>query len=524
MKKIISILCLITTLMCGFSFAEEVDTNKTIKVNKYITDSLEKSSEVDYFKFELSKQGSVQIEFEFDVNGKYNVQLYDIDNNKLVQSVDFYTNYNTTSGEEILFANKLRLAAGDYKIRVSAYNNNFTDENYKLRVNYDSESKGNYEIESNNTAKEAMEIDLNETITGNLQSSSDVDYYMFDLPYYGKLQLNFEYYYNGEYNVEFYRQSGVNLTKIQSQKVSTQTKPYATDYFNQTFDKLRLPEGTYYIKVSSSTFSNKDYHLTAFYNTERYGNFEKEYNDTTKIATEIYNNVAYNGNLNSSSDVDCYVSYIVSGELKLEVDVPQNAKYLLTIYKEDNNAQLVDVGSVEINSETKKVTINNVLESCRYYFVVSAKTYSNEDYTIKCMNNVLSTSVYYPVGQTQIDLQIGNQYMNVNGVARLIDNNGTMPVLSNGRTMLPIRAVIESLGGTINWDANTFTTTVTIGGKNIRIKIGDMVAYVNGTAKSLDVPAQLINQRTMLPLRFIMENLGGNVTWEDATQIVRIKY
>ena len=80
------------------------------------------------------------------------------------------------------------------------------------------------------------------------------------------------------------------------------------------------------------------------------------------------------------------------------------------------------------------------------------------------------TPVYYPVGQTQIDLQIGNQYMNVNGVARLIDNNGTMPVLSNGRTMLPIRAVVESLGGTINWDANTFTTTVAIGGKNIRIR------------------------------------------------------
>ena len=53
---------------------------------------------------------------------------------------------------------------------------------------------------------------------------------------------------------------------------------------------------------------------------------------------------------------------------------------------------------------------------------------------------------------------------------------------------------------------------------------GDKVAYVNGTAKTLDVPAQLINQRTMLPLRFVMENLGGNVTWDDATQIVVIKY
>ena len=189
----------------------------------------------------------------------------------------------------------------------------------------------------------------------------------------------------------------------------------------------------------------------------------------------------------------------------------QMGKDILSLKKDDNK-----FGKIQIE------------EAKRYYLGVHCVQYSNEDYTIKFMNNVYTPTVQQPVvqpvAQTQIDLQIGNQYMNVNGVARLIDNNGTMPVLSNGRTMLPIRAVIEALGGTIEWDANTFTTTVTLRTKNIKIKIGDKVAYVNGVAKSLDVPAQLINQRTMLPLRFIMENLGGNVTWEDATQIVRIKY
>ena len=58
MKKIISILALFTIFMCGISYAEEVDTNRTIKVNKYITDSLDEYYEVDYFKFDLSKKGS----------------------------------------------------------------------------------------------------------------------------------------------------------------------------------------------------------------------------------------------------------------------------------------------------------------------------------------------------------------------------------------------------------------------------------------------------------------------------------
>jgi len=261
--------------------------------------------------------------------------------------------------------------------------------------------------------------------------------------------------------------------------------------------------------------------LTVLYNIERYGNFEEEVNDTTQTATEIYNNIAYSGNLNSNKDIDCYVGYVTNGTLKIEFQIPEGAKYSVNLSKENLDGKLISVANKEINKDNKVIEINDIAEACRYYFKVSARTYSNEDYTIKFMNNIY-TPVYQ--GTTQIDLQIGNQYMNVNGSARLIDNNGTMPVLSNGRTMLPIRAVIEALGGTIEWDDNTFTTTVTIGNKNIKIKIGDKVAYVNGTAKSLDVPAQLINQRTMLPLRFIMENLGGNVTWEDATQIVRIKY
>lgn len=522
MKKIISVFTLLTILICGFSYAEQVDTDKTIKTDRYIKDSLETYDEVDYFNFYLSRQGSVQIEFEFDVEGRYNIKLYDVDNNnKELQNTAFYTNYNTTSGKETLFANKLRLPAGEYRVKVSTSSNYFTDADYELRVNYESESKGNYEVENNNDAKNAMEIDDNETITGNLQSSSDVDYYMIELPYDGKLQLNFEYYHEGAYNIGLYRTEGTGLKEIQSNKASTQTKPYGDDYFNQSFNKVRLPEGTYYVKISSSTFVNDDYNLTVLFNVEKYGNFEKEINNDAKNATEIYNNIDYKGNLSSSSDVDYYVGYLTKGEANLAMEIPEGARYTVTIFKETSGGKLENVISKEINSEKKSIEIPDVTESCRYYFKIAAKTYSNEDYTIKFVNNI-QVPVYQ--GVTTIDLQIGNTYMNVNGVGRLIDNNGTMPVLSSGRTMLPIRAVIETLGGTIDWDNDTFTTTVAIGNKNIKIKIGDKVAYVNGTAKSLDVPAQLINQRTMLPLRFIMENLGGNVTWDDATQIVVIKY
>ena len=272
-------------------------------------------------------------------------------------------------------------------------------------------------------------------------------------------------------------------------------------------------------RIERFTIGRNDFSLTVFHNIERYGNFEEEFNDTTQSAVEIYNNIVYTGNLSSNRDVDYYAGYINKGELKLEFEIPQDSKYSVNISKEGTNGSLVSVTTKEVNNENKVIEVEGVEESCRYYFKVASKTYSNGDYTIKILNNI-----YVPVyqGTTTIDLQIGNKYMNVNGVGRLIDNNGTMPVLSSGRTMLPIRAVIEALGGTIEWDNDTFTTTIKIDNKNMKIKVGDKVAYVNGAAKSLDVPAQLINQRTMLPLRFVMENLGGTVTWDDNTQIVVI--
>lgn len=520
MKKIISVLALLTILTCGFAYAEEVDTDKTIRVNKEVTDTIRSRDEVDYFYFDLSKQGSVQIEFEFDVKGKYYVRLHDVENDKEIQSKDFYTDYNTSSGTETFYADKLRLPAGEYRIKVTSSTEDSFREKYKLTVHYQQESKGSYEVENNNSAKDSIKIDTNDTITGNLQSNRDEDYYMFEAPYAGKLQLNLEYNYQGAYNVVLYKQSGTRLEEIQYNEAKTETKPYVGDYFSQNFNKIRVPAGTYYVKVSNRTYTNEDYNLTVLYNIERYGNFEVEDNNEIKDATEIYNNISYVGNLSSNRDTDYYFGYINKGELNLAFEVLDGATYSVEVSKEENG-KLVTVTKKEIKSDDNSFETINVEKSGRYYFKVTSRNYSNEDYTIKFTNNIY-TPIYQ--GTTTIDLQIGNMYMNVNGVGRLIDNNGTMPVLSSGRTMLPIRAVIEALGGTIDWDNDTFTTTLKIGTKNISIKVGDKVAYVNGTAKTLDVPAQLINQRTMLPLRFIMENLGGNVTWDDATQIVVIKY
>lgn len=98
----------------------------------------------------------------------------------------------------------------------------------------------------------------------------------------------------------------------------------------------------------------------------------------------------------------------------------------------------------------------------------------------------------------------------------------TPPVLVDGRTLVPVRAIFESIGASVDWNPETRTATGSKDGTVVTIQIGSTTAYVNGEAKSLDVPAQIINDRTMVPARFVSEALECEVTWhpDSATAAV----
>ena len=96
------------------------------------------------------------------------------------------------------------------------------------------------------------------------------------------------------------------------------------------------------------------------------------------------------------------------------------------------------------------------------------------------------------------------------------------PVVVDGRTLVPVRAIFEALGAEVEWDQSTKTATGTRGNTVITIQIDNTTAYVNGEARILDVPAQLVNSRTMVPARFISEALACDVTWDQATQTAAV--
>lgn len=107
----------------------------------------------------------------------------------------------------------------------------------------------------------------------------------------------------------------------------------------------------------------------------------------------------------------------------------------------------------------------------------------------------------------------------VNGTPVIFDQP---PVIFKGRTMVPMRAIFEALGTQVNWDAEKQTVTATKGGITIMVQIGSQQATVNGAGKTLDVPAQIIKNRTMVPVRFISESLGAEVNWDAKSRTVTI--
>jgi hypothetical protein len=98
------------------------------------------------------------------------------------------------------------------------------------------------------------------------------------------------------------------------------------------------------------------------------------------------------------------------------------------------------------------------------------------------------------------------------------------PIAESGRTLVPLRAIFEAFGATVNWDQATQSVTAVKGDITIKLTLGSKTAYKNDTPITLDVPAKALNGRTLVPVRFISESFGATVEWDQANQTVIITY
>lgn len=161
-------------------------------------------------------------------------------------------------------------------------------------------------------------------------------------------------------------------------------------------------------------------------------------------------------------------------------------------------------------------------------FTISA-TASNRSSPVKKTEGVYYLRVYpvsfYEISpSTEIIYSFGDNpkkplRVTVNGEKVVFDQQ---PIIQNGRTLVPLRAIFEQLDASVEWINDTNTVVSKKDNIEIKLTIGSDQLFVNGVAKTIDVPAQIVNNRTMVPARAIAEAFGCKVDWDESNQTVVI--
>ncbi|RQD72620.1 MAG: copper amine oxidase N-terminal domain-containing protein [Tindallia sp. MSAO_Bac2] len=142
-------------------------------------------------------------------------------------------------------------------------------------------------------------------------------------------------------------------------------------------------------------------------------------------------------------------------------------------------------------------------------------------YTVRSSSNVIASGTGGQ--QSFIVLQIDNPRMVVNGVSAEIDpGRGTTPQIISNRTMVPIRAIVEAMGGSVGWDGSESKITLNAKGNNVEMWLNSRNLRANGISKTMDVAPVSIGGRTFVPVRFSADNLDAKADWINSTREVVI--
>lgn len=242
---------------------------------------------------------------------------------------------------------------------------------------------------------------------------------------------------------------------------------------------------------------------------------------------DLYNGMMYtwkpykyteNGVTNETQD---RVEYLIDNNRNMYQIVCENNKF---IYKKFN------IESTNLNvcgHITRSPNDYNNLSNCSKS--ISLDGVSMQDIPIDSdVENVWNDDIYLYIGKTDDKLHCYRIPIIQLLSCIKIKYNGnylsftTPPTIKNDRTLVPMRFLFEQMGADVDWDNATQTAIVKKQGDTISFSINNTEAKVNNTIKIMDVPARLINDKTMIPLRFLSEELGYNVQWDGETRTVMI--
>ena len=126
-----------------------------------------------------------------------------------------------------------------------------------------------------------------------------------------------------------------------------------------------------------------------------------------------------------------------------------------------------------------------------------------------------------PAEEETISMRVGSKYaLKLHNAKKLTAS----PALIDGVTMVPLRDVVEYMGGTISWEQKTQRMNISCNKRRVIMTVGSKIAFVNGSAMPIPAAPVLIDGVTMIPVRSVATNLGCEVVWIPETQNIYIYY
>ncbi|MEZ4813441.1 MAG: stalk domain-containing protein [Caldisericia bacterium] len=202
--------------------------------------------------------------------------------------------------------------------------------------------------------------------------------------------------------------------------------------------------------------------------------------------------------------------------------VEDSNKFLITGYNEDQNEFIVH----EIEKDFSESKTSTIKEQPSEIFTFFDYLHSYYEGRIIISGNVIPL-ISCSASLITLNYKIDSTKMRYNGV--LIPIMDVSPVIQNGRTLLPARFVTEPLGGSVAWDGYEKKVVCTLADKTVELWINKPTTKISGQEVQIDpdnpdVVPTIINDRTMVPMRFLAESLGCEVEWIAETKTVIITY
>lgn len=239
--------------------------------------------------------------------------------------------------------------------------------------------------------------------------------------------------------------------------------------------------------------------------TTVYAGWKKKSSDSSDSSYSGGSSSSGGGGGSSSSKKDITAdSTIENGKVKVDKDSATNGSKVTVTVTPDEGYEIDTVTITDKNGKEVKLTD---IGNGKYSFAMPSSDVKINAEFKKAADTAKDEE------KTVIKMQIGNNVVSVDDKEI---NNDVAPVIVNDRTLVPIRIVTETLGGDVEWNDSTKTVILNIDGKTITMTIGvELEGY--------GVAPEIINDRTYVPIRFVAEELGAVVNWNEETQEVVIE-